>query len=237
METTTTEVADGVFRFATFLPDAGIEFCQFLVRGDEPLLFHTGPRAMFDLVRSAVDQVLPAESIRWIAFGHVESDECGSMNDWLALAPRAEVAAGGLATMVNLADLADRPPHVLGDGDVLDIGGHRLRHIDTPHVPHCWDARVLFDETTSTLFCGDLFTSFGVAAGITEDDLVEGALAAEDAFGATCLTPTTGATIRSLAACGAQVLAPMHAPAFHGDAAGQLAGLADAYDARVAAAR
>ena len=144
------EIADGIYRLSTFVADVGptgFTFNQFLIADDEPLLFHTGQRMLFDSVSEAVATVVPIETLRWITFGHIEADECGSMNQFLAAAPRAEVAHGGLGCMVSLNDLADRPPVPLANGQVLELGMHRVRHIDTPHVPHGWEARVLFEET------------------------------------------------------------------------------------------
>ena len=191
MQTTTTEIADGIFRFSTFVPEVGptgFTFNQFLVTADEPLLFHTGPRQMFPLVSAAVSAVVPVEQLRWITFGHVESDECGAMNELLAAAPNAEVAHGVLGCMVSINDLADRLPRMLEDGEVIDLGGKRVRHIDTPHVPHNWEARVLYEETTGTLFCGDLFTSLGNGPALSEDDPIAPAVEAEDVFHASSPT-------------------------------------------------
>jgi flavorubredoxin len=163
MEAKVDEIADGVYRLSAYVPDiappAGFTFNHFLVLGDEPLLFHTGLRRMFPVVRAAVEKVLPAEKLRWICFGHYEADECGSMNEWLAVAPRAEVMHGQTGNLVSLNDMADRTPRVLADGEVIDLGhGKRVRYIDTPHIPHGWDAGVLQEESTGTLLCGDLFT-------------------------------------------------------------------------------
>jgi len=233
METKTHEIADGIFRFSTVVPDItpdGFTFNQFLIRADQPLLFHTGPRGMYPLIAEAVAKVVPIAELRWITFGHVEADECGSMNQWLAAAPGSQVAHGGLGVMVSLNDLADRPPRALADGEVLDLGGRRVRHIDTPHVPHGWEARVLFEETTRTLLCGDLFTHTGDGPPVTTEDIVGPAKAAEEMFHATCLTPTTGATIRNLAALAPQTLALMHGSSFNGDAPQALRDLADVYD-------
>jgi flavorubredoxin len=233
METTTHEIADSIFRFSTFVPGItpeGFTFNQFLIRADEPLLFHTGPRAMFPLISAAVSKMVAVEKLRWITFGHVEADECGSMNQWLAAAPQAEVAHGAVGVMVSLNDLADRPPRALQDGEVLDLGGRRVRHIDTPHVPHAWEARVLFEETTRTLFCGDLFTHTGNGPALTSSDIVGPAKRAEEMFHATCLTPATGATIRKLAALNPKTLALMHGSSFNGDAPQALRHLADVYD-------
>ena len=233
METKTHEIADGIFRFSTLVPDItpdGFTFNQFLIRAEEPLLFHTGPRGMYPLIAEAVSKVVPIAEVRWITFGHVEADECGSMNQWLAAAPRSEVAHGAIGVMVSLNDLADRPPRALQDGAVLDLGGRRVRHIDTPHVAHAWEARLLFEETTRTLLCGDLFTHTGDGPAVTTGDIVGPAKAAEEMFRASCLTPTTGATIRSLAALGPQTLALMHGASFNGDAPQVLRDLADLYD-------
>ena len=233
MMTTTNEIADGIFRFSTFVPNVtpdGFTFNQFLVKAEEPLLFHTGPRAMFPLISEAVSRVVPIERLRWITFGHVEADECGSMNQWLAAAPRAEVAHGTVGVMVSLNDLADRPPRALQDGEIIDLGGKRVRHIDTPHVPHGWEARVLFEETTHTLMCGDLFTHTGDGPALTAEDIVGPAEKAEQLFRATCLTPTTGTTIRKLADLSPKTLALMHGSSFNGDACRALRDLADLYD-------
>jgi flavorubredoxin len=233
MMTKTTEIADGIFRFSTFVPELtsdGFTFNQFLVKAEEPLLFHTGPRAMFGLISEAVSKVLPVEKLRWITFGHVEADECGSMNEWLAAAPRSEVAHGAVGVMVSLNDLANRPPRALQDGEVIDLGGKRIRHIDTPHVPHGWEARVLFEETTHTLLCGDLFAHTGDGPALTSEDIVGPAKKAEELFKASCLTPTTGATIRKLADLSPKTLALMHGSSFNGDAHRALRDLADLYD-------
>jgi flavorubredoxin len=239
METRVDEIAEGVYRLSTWVPDVGppdgFTFNQFLIDADEPLLFHTGPRAMFPLVSEAVATVIPVDRLRWITFGHVEADECGSMNEWLAAAPTASVAHGGVGVAVQIADLADRPPRALADGEVMDLGGRRVRHIDTPHVPHGWEARVLFEETTGTLLCGDLFTQLG-RTPTTRGDIVGPAGHAEDIFRASSLAPTSGATVRRLADLAPTTLALMHGPSFAGDCAGALAALADDYDVRVAAA-
>src|SRR4051812_46146833 len=221
METPIDEVADGIYRLSTWVrevaPPAGFAFNQFLIAADEPLLFHTGPRAMFPLVSEAVSRIVPVEDLRWITFGHVEADECGSMNEFLAAAPRAEVAHGVTGCMVSLNDLADRPPCPLADGEVIDLGGKRVRHIDTPHVPHGWEARVLFEETTGTLLCGDLFTHLGNGPALTSDDIVEPAMEAEALFRATCLAPDTVAVMSRLAELQPTTLALMHGSSYNGD--------------------
>jgi flavorubredoxin len=236
MSTTVDEIADGIYRLSTWVPDiappAGFTFNQFLIDAEEPLLFHTGPRAMFPLVSEAVGSVLPVERLRWITFGHVEADECGSMNQWLAAAPGAEVAHGMVGCMVSLNDLADRPPRPLADGEVLDLGGRRVRHLDTPHVPHAWEARVLYEETTGTLLCGDLFTHLGNGAALTGGDIVEPAMQAEAIFRATSLAPDTASVMRRLGDLAPNTLGLMHGSSYNGDGAKALYDLAAAYEAQ-----
>ena len=234
MHTDVSEIAPGIYRLSTLVaeiaPPLGFTFNQFLVDADQPLLFHCGPRAMFPLVSAAVARVMPLARLRWIGFGHVESDECGSMNQWLAAAPEAQLVHGQTACMVSLNDLADRPPRALAHNEVLDLGGKRVRYLDTPHVPHAWESGVMFEETTGTLFCGDLFTHLGNGPAITRDSILEPAIAAEDAFQATALTPQTAPTLRMLAALAPQKLAVMHGSSFEGDCANQLSRLADYYE-------
>jgi flavorubredoxin len=236
VETQRAEISPSIFRLSTFIPDANFMFNQFLVVDEEPLLFHTGPRALFPLVAAAVGTVMPIGRLRWITFGHVESDECGAMNQWLAAAPNAQVAHGAMGCIVSVNDLADRPPRPLQDGEIIETGAKRLRRIDTPHVPHGWDAGLYYEETTSTLLCGDLFTAIGDSPPLTDHEITGPAIAAEDIFLATCLTPSTAPTIRSLADLQPQTLGLMHGPAYTGDCAEALSDLADAYDARFTAA-
>ncbi len=235
MKTEVAEIAPGIYRLSTYIAEADFMFNQFLVLDEEPLLFHTGPRALFPLISDAVRRLMPIESLRWVTFGHVESDECGSMNLWLAAAPIAEVAHGALGCMVSVDDLADRPPRALQDGEVISTGDRRLRRIETPHVPHGWDAGLFFEETTSTLLCGDLFTAVGSSSSLTEHDIVGPALAAEDTFGATCLTPSTAPTLRALAELHPTTLGLMHGPSYGGDCGSALHDLAGAYEERLAA--
>jgi len=235
METTTNEIADGIYRFSTFIEDigpTGFTFNQFLVQADEPLLFHCGPRQLFPLVSEAVGAVVPLEQLRWITFGHIEADECGAMNLFLAAAPDAQVAHGALGCMVSVNDLADRPPRPLGDGEVLDLGGKRVRHIDTPHVPHNWESRVLYEETTGTLLCGDLFTSLGDGPALSTDDPVAPAIEAEEVFHASSMGTTTADTMRRLADLEPKVLAVMHGSSYAGDGGASLRALADAYESK-----
>jgi flavorubredoxin len=242
MEPKISEIANGIYRISTFVPDiappAGFTFNQFLILGDEPLIFHTGLRKMFPLNRDAVSRLIPPERLRWIAFGHFEADECGAMNEWLAIAPNAQVAHGETGCMVSLNDMADRTPRVLQDGEVIDLGcGKRVRYVDTPHTPHGWDAGVLYEESTRTLLCGDLFTQLGNGPALTEGDIVGPAIAAEDLFRYSCLNPSMGTTIRALAKLSPRMLALMHGPSFSGDGAAALRTLADDYDRRIQAAK
>jgi flavorubredoxin len=242
METKINEIADGIYRLSTFVPEiappAGFTFNQFLVLGDEPLLFHTGLRKMFPLVRTAVSRLIAPERLRWIAFGHYEADECGAMNEWLAVAPQAQVAHGQTGCLVSLNDMADQAPRILQDGEVIDLGkGKRVRYLDTPHIPHGWEAGVMFEETTGTLLCGDLFTQLGDGAALTEGDIVGPAIVAEDLFKYSSLNPGMGSTIRSLARLSPRRLALMHGPSFAGDGGAALRALADDYDRRLAAGR
>ncbi|BBF92029.1 MBL fold metallo-hydrolase [Blastochloris tepida] len=241
METRIDEIADGIYRLSTFVPDiappAGFTFNQFLVVGDAPLMFHTGLRKMFGLNRDALARIIAPEQLRWIAYGHFEADECGALNDWLAAAPQATAAQGATGVMVSLNDFADRPPRPLANGEVLDLGGgKRVRFIDTPHTPHGWDAGVLYEESTGTLLCGDLFTQLGKGPALTTGDIVGPAIAGEDVFHYSSLNPDMGATLRSLAELSPRTLALMHGPSFAGDGAAALRALADNYDGRVTSA-
>lgn len=159
------EIAKAVYRISTPVPPSvipgGFSFNQYLLASDEPLLFHTGPRKMFPLVRQAIEAVVPVARLAYIGLSHFEADECGALNDFLAVAPRARPVCGRVAALVSIDDVADRPAHVLGDGDALALGSHQLRWFDAPHLPHAWECGYLFEESTATLFCGDLFTQPG----------------------------------------------------------------------------
>lgn len=159
------EIAPGLFRISTPVPPeaipGGFTFNQFLMVDEQPLLFHTGPRRLFPLTLKAVQSVMPAERLRWIAFSHVEADECGALNDWLAVAPNAQPLCSQIGAMVSVADLADREPRGMADGETLSIGRRTLRWVDAPHVPHAMECGYLFDETDGVLLCGDLFAQPG----------------------------------------------------------------------------
>jgi len=242
METRISEIADGIYRLSTFVPQiappAGFTFNSFLIRGEEPLLFHTGLRKMFPLNRDAVAKIIPVAELKWIAFGHYEADECGAMNEWLAVAPNAQVAHGATGCLVSLNDMADRAPRVLADGEVIELGGgKRVRYIDTPHTPHGWDAGVMMEEETGTLMCGDLFTQLGDGPALTTGDVVGPAMEAENLFKYSALNPTMAVTIRRLAAFAPRTLALMHGPSFAGDGAAALGALAEDYERLTASAR
>jgi flavorubredoxin len=231
------EIADAIYRLSVHVPDlgpGGFTFNHFLLKADEPLLFHCGSKAMFPLLRDAVSRVMAPDALRWISFGHMEGDECGSLNQWLSAAPGATVAQGSLACELGLDEFSVRAPRPLAEGEVLDLGGKRVRYLATPHVPHSWDAGVMYEECTGTLLCGDLFAQFGAQAR-RHDDIVPAAIEAQNEFGGTAVTTLTAPTLRRLAALQPRVLALMHGPSFSGDAGAQLMGLADYYESQLRA--
>ncbi len=233
LETKVDEIAPDIYRISTLIPDVGpdgFSFNQFLLLADEPMLFHTGPRGMFPLVSEAVATVMPVEDLRWISFGHVESDECGAMNMWLTAAPQSQVVFGALGCDVSLNDMCDRPPRALEEGEVLDIGGRRLQQLSTPHVPHGWEAQVLHEEITGTLFCGDILSQTGSGGALTSDDLIAPAMVAEEMFHASTLAPQTAPTLRRLGDLNPTTLAVMHGSSFSGDGSKVLYDLAGAYE-------
>jgi flavorubredoxin len=233
-ETVIDEVGDRIYRVSTYLFDL-LTFNQYLVVAEQPLLFHCGMRAIFDQVSDAVARVMPIDDLRWITFGHVEADESGSMNSWLAAAPQSQVAHGATGCIVQVADLADRPPIGLDDGATLDLGDRTITHFETPHVPHSWDAGLIYEEATGTLFCGDLFTQASDAPATSTDDIVGPAMTYEDMLPYSSLGPTTVATIRRLADLNPTSLAMMHGPVFQGDCRQALVDLATQYEQRIAA--
>ncbi|MEY2475396.1 MAG: hypothetical protein QOG87_711 [Actinomycetota bacterium] len=236
METTITEINDGIYRVSTFIPDAGMNFNQFVIDAEEPMLFHTGHRQLFPLVSEAVRTVLDPASLRWISYGHFESDECGALNQWLHVAPGATAAQGATGVLVSLNDFADRAPRMLGDGEVLDLGGKRVRWIDTPHVPHGWDAGLVYEETTGTLLCGDLFTRVGDTPALVADDILTPAIDAEAIFHDTSVTPLTAPTMRRLADLEPTTLGLMHGASYNGPEAGaSLRALADHFESELTA--
>jgi flavorubredoxin len=233
METRVDEIAERIYRLSTFLPAVGpkgFTFNQFLVDADEPLLFHCGQRALYPAVSTAAARVMDLRRLRWITFSHVEADECGALAEWLDAAPSATVAHGAIGCAIWLNDQSPRPPRALANDEVLDLGGRRVRRLDTPHVPHCWDAGLLYEEATGTLFTSDLFTHVGDPAAVTGGDIMGPATAAETQFGFTGVTRATGATIRRLAGLAPRTLAVMHGSSFSGAAAPVLESLAGFYD-------
>jgi flavorubredoxin len=231
---TTIEIAPGIHRISTYVadgPPGGITFNQFVIVDDETMLFHTGTRRLFPSVLDAVSRVADPSSITWISSGHASRpDEYGALAEWQAVTP-ARAAHGHAGCFLCLSDLSDRPLRPLADGEVVDLGDHRLRWLDTPHVPGPWEAGVMFDETTATLFCGDLFSRVGPSDDVTTDDISETAIAHDQFMHGHAYTPMTGPTLRRLAALEPHRLALMHGPTFVGDAAGQLHALADYFDA------
>jgi flavorubredoxin len=226
------EVADGIYRINTPVQiegGGGFSFNQYLIVGDEPLLFHTGPRKMFPLVREAVASVLPVERLRYIAFSHVEADECGSLNEWLAVAPQSLLLCGTVAALVSINDLADRAPRALADGEAISLGAHSVRWFDTPHLPHAWDCGFLTEERTATLLCGDLFTQGGDdCPPLTESDILGPSEVFRHGMDYYSYTKNARALLEKLASTEPTTLACMHGSAWHGDGAKLLRALADA---------
>lgn len=229
------EVADGIYRINTPVAlegGAGFSFNQYLIMDDEPLLFHTGLRKMFPLVREAVASVLPVESLRYIAFSHVEADECGSLNEWLGAAPHSVPLCGTVAAMVSISDLADRAPRALADRELLSLGRHSVRWLDTPHLPHAWECGFLQEEQTSTLLCGDMFTQGGADLPfITESDILGPSEAFRKEMDYFSHTTNARMMLERLASLNPSTLACMHGSAWRGDGATLLRGLADALSA------
>lgn len=226
------EVADGIYRINTPVSidggPGGFSFNQYLITDDEPLLFHTGPRKMFPLVREAVSSVLPPHQLRYIAFSHVEADECGSLNEWLAVATESIALCGKVAALVSVNDLADRPPRALADGETLSLGTHSVRWFDTPHLPHAWECGYLMEEQTRTLLCGDLFTQGGAdRPAITESDILGPSEAFRQKMDYFSHTKNAKEMIERLAVAEPRTLACMHGSAWHGDGAMLLRALAE----------
>lgn len=226
------EIADGIYRINTPLPPSvvpgGFSFNQYLIDDDEPLLFHTGPRKMFPLVREAVSKVIPVERLRHVSFSHVESDECGSLNEWLAAAPEAAPLCGQIAAMVSIEDLADRTPRALADGETIKLGRHTVRWIDAPHLPHGWECGYLFEETTRTLLCGDIFTQAGAGdVPLTESDILGPSEEMRKGLDYFSHSRDTRARLERLASTEPATLACMHGSAWRGDGAALLRALAD----------
>jgi flavorubredoxin len=221
--TTVNEIAPDVYRISTFIPEIDLQFSQFLIEDDEPLLFHTGMRSLFPLVRDAVATVIDPSKIRWISFSHFEADECGSLNEWLHLAPNAEPLCSMVGALVSINDFAVRPAKGMNDGEVLSTGKNHFRYVRTPHVPHCWEAGQLFEETNGTLFCSDLFHQGGNVEPSTESDVIERARKTLVDYQAGPFanympyTKHTDGAMQGLADLKPRTIATMHGSAYVGD--------------------
>jgi Uncharacterized flavoproteins len=221
--TTVNEIAPDFYRISTYIPEAELQFNQFLIDDDEPVLFHTGMKVLFPLVREAVATVIDPSTIRWISFSHFEADECGSLNEWLQIAPNAKAACSVVGAMVSINDFAIRPAKEMNDGEVLNTGKYRFRYLSTPHVPHCWEAGLLFEETKGTLLSSDLFHQCGDVEASTESDVIERARKTLIDYQAGPLanympyTKHTDGIMQRLAELKPQTIAPMHGSTYVGD--------------------
>jgi flavorubredoxin len=225
------EIADGIYRINTPIDIPGVperfNFNQYLIVDDQPLLFHTGPRRLFPRVRDAMGAVMPVERLRYVAFSHFEADECGALNEWLAAAPQSSPVCGQIAAMVSANDVADRPPRALADGELLELGRHALRWLDTPHVPHGWDCGLMMEEQTRTFLCGDLFTQGGAGdVAVTESDILGPSEAFRAPLDYFAHAPQSAATLQRLAELQPTTLACMHGSAYRGDGGAMLRELA-----------
>jgi flavorubredoxin len=230
------EIAEGIYRINTpvALPGSAgkFNFNQYVIADDEPMLFHTGPRALFPVVREAVDSVLPSSALRYLAFSHFEADECGALNALLAVAPNAVPVCSGIGAMVSIGDYADRPPRALADNEALSLGRHEIRWLDTPHMPHGWDCGLIWESSTRTFFCGDLFTQGGAGeTALTEADILGPSEAFRKPMDYFTHAPQTRAALERLARLEPATLACMHGSAWRGDGAALLRELADALEA------
>jgi len=222
------EIADGIYRINTPVDvvPGGFSFNQYLILDERPLLFHTGPRKMFPLVREAVETVVQVSRLRFIALSHFEADECGSLNEWLAVAPHAAPLCSQVAAMVSVNDFADRPARAMADGEQLVLGKHSVKWLDAPHLPHGWETGFLSDSTTGTMFCGDLFTQGGIGAtALTRDDILDSSEAFRKPMDYFSHSTNTKQLIEHLAAELPGTLACMHGSAWEGDGAGLLRAL------------
>jgi flavorubredoxin len=227
------EIEDRIYRISTPLDNlpGGFSFNQYLIQDDEPLLFHTGPRKLFPLVSEAIRHVMPIERLRYVSFSHVEADECGSLNQFLAAAPSALPLCGRIAALVSVNDLADREARVVDDGEVIALGRRAVQWFDTPHMPHAWECGLLFETTSRTLFCGDLFTEGGADhPAVTESDILEPSERFRAPMDYYSHTRDGRAILARLAATRPTMLARMHGSAWRGDGAAMLMALADALE-------
>lgn len=234
------EIADGIFRINTpvEIPGAGgFSFNQYLIVDDAPLLFHSGPRRLFPSVRDAIARVMPVERLRYVGLSHFEADECGALNEFLAVAPRAAPLCSEIAALVSVNDVADRPATAMANGDVLSLGRHRVRWLDAPHLPHGWECGYLFEETTATLLCGDLFTQGGAhTPPLTESDILGPSEAFRQPMDYYAHARDSRMLFERLAATNPATLACMHGSAWRGDGAALIRALADSVESRTLAA-
>ena len=220
-----TEIAPDVYRISVFVPEINLQFNHFLVKDDEPLLFHTGMNAMFSEVYEGVAKVIDPAKLRWIGFSHFESDECGSLNKWLEAAPKAEAVCSQIGALVSVNDFALRPARGLADGETFSTGKHKFRFVQTPHLPHCWEAGLLFEETQRTLFCSDLLAQSGDVAPFTESDIIENVrrdlIEEQSGLFANSVpyTQLTEANLQKLASLEPETFATMHGSSFSGNGA------------------
>jgi flavorubredoxin len=227
-----TEIAPDCYRISTYIPEIDLQFNQFLINDEEPLLFHTGMKALFPVVREAVETVMDPSKIRWISFSHFEADECGSLNEWLQMAPNAQPACSMVGALVSVNDFALRPAKIMNDGEILNTGQHRFRFVHTPHVPHCWEAGMLFEETRGTLFCTDLFHQGGNVEPLTDSDVIDRARKTLIDYQAGPFanympyTKHTDGIMQRLAALNPRTVATMHGTAYAGDGAQAIKDLA-----------
>lgn len=228
------EIAPDVFRISTFFPDFDLQFAQFLIRDDEPLLFHTGMKGLFPLVHEAVSELIDPSGLRWIGFSHFEADECGSLPEWQQVAPNATAVCSLVGKMVSVDDFTGKEARGMNDGEVLETGKYRFRFIKTPHVPHCWEAGLLFEETNGTLFSSDLLHQNGDSVALTDDvgviDTCRETLAQMQAGPLADYLPYTAKTdgiLRSLAALEPKTVATMHGAVFSGDGSAAINAYAD----------
>jgi flavorubredoxin len=230
--TNVAEIADGIYRINTPVPPnvipGGFSFNQYLIVDEAPLLFHTGPRRMFQAVREAVEKVIPLKKLRYVGLSHFEADECGSLNDFLSLAREAQPLCGRIAAMTSITDVAECAPKVMADGEALRLGKHTVRWFDTPHLPHGWECGFLMEEATRTFLCGDLFTQPGIGAqAVVESDIFGPSEALRQHLDYYSHGKDSKAILKRLAQCRPTTLACMHGSAWRGDGEALLLTLAD----------
>ncbi|GAB62204.1 MAG: MBL fold metallo-hydrolase [Candidatus Jettenia sp.] len=219
----TTEIAPDIYCISIYTPEFNLQFNQFIVKDDEPLLYHTGMRRMFPAIHETLSKIINPSQIRWVGFSHFEADECGSLNEWLKVAPSAQAFCSTVGSLVNLGDYADRPPRGMAKDEIVSTGKYRFRFLPTPHLPHGWDAGMLFEETNQILFCSDLFLQTGNVEAVTGSDIIDrvrNALIKSQTgplMGAIPYTTKTEQLLREMAALKPKMLATMHGSAFAGE--------------------